>query len=1024
MSVNIRTLVVIWKVVLLAVFLNSCQIEPKQESDLSVRFFIDTNQTQKPEGFLETWDSYLPWTPTILNQMKQDLGRVWFLVEVPKSEIDTVLEFQSFNLIKLEAYSIDDGQNVQPLQSLKHPLGHHHGFLVPGHLKKQKLLLMTDQEIGGLFLGFQQYSMEQFEQLKLYRSLMVGLVIGLFLLSLLMTALVRENPNQIWLLIIILSGIIGLFLEKRIYTFFHFEMDSLAYIQLFMFQLSISSIAYLRIISFETDLIKKQLYFLIERSLEIIIIILFISGMILSQRIGGISLIQDTSISFQLIVFGFFISYLFCCFLLIQSWNKKPHLNEFSIAFILVYSIVFFSNLSVRGILPADFNLWDGNYRAVIPLILALILYKDREFKMRNMANLLSLQDKNKDLFLARTSHELRTPLSGMIGLCENMLEKAEGLTPSFIRKLKLVVQNGWRMNQLISDLTDFSQMREGQLKVDCRPEDFGEILDRVKENLKPEMDRKQLTWKININPELPMIHADSDRIQQVLMNLIGNAIKYTEHGSILLEANASKSFVEVNIQDNGMGIPEEELRLVLEDYQRGTNVATTPGTGLGLNLSRHIIELHGGELSIESEVGKGTTVGFTLPVSEQNASQIPTPSTTTPLSEEDLQDTPGQIESDPPIPEKAKVLVVDDEPVNLEIIEDFLEELPLEITSYSSGDEFLNHLDEDEPDLMILDLMMPNMDGYAVIRQIRSEYTAQELPILVVTANEQERFSHQSLSLGANDYLIKPLEGRELRMRVRSQLSLTRQHRLQESVELLEKQKLSLKRDQGRMKNLLDGVDLSLAVTDSKGKILQINRAFERLSGYAPDEIMNKEISRLFVPEFLPPEEMYQGPQTLQHKNGALKTYPLSCKPLVGVNPEEWIYSISEKKGSSEEEMPDAFETMNQELEPIDSIDSLRNQLASLLQLSVKFYRLSTGETQNEFAQKSGCWHLTLNGSTLRAYMLERYMDPKRVPKNPNWAIVLKTCNWVVEECPESHPMKSEILRLKNHIEQSIFLQ
>ncbi|MEL0343610.1 MAG: response regulator, partial [Deltaproteobacteria bacterium] len=768
--------------------------------------------------------------------MKQDLGRVWFLVEVPRSEIDTVLEFQSFNLIELEAYSIDDRQNILPLQSLKHPLEHHHGFLVPGHLKKQKLLLMTDQEIGGFFLGFQHYSTEQFEQIKLYRSLMVGLVIGLFLLSLLMTLLVRGNPNQPWLLAIIISGVIGLFLEKRIYTFLNFEIDSMTYMKTFMFQLSISTIAYLRIISFETNLIKKRPYFLIERSLEIIITILFISGMILSLRMDGISLIQDTSIPFQLIVIGFIVSYLFCCFLLIQSWNKKPHLNEFSIAFILVYSLVIFTNFSVRGILPEDFNLWDGNYRAVIPLILALILYKDREVKMRNMANLLSLQDKNKDLFLARTSHELRTPLSGMIGLCENMLEKAEGLTPSFIRKLKLVVQNGWRMNQLISDLTDFSKMREGQLKVECRPEDFGEILDRVKENLKPEMERKQLTWKININPELPMIHADSDRIQQVLMNLIGNAIKYTEHGSILLEASASKSFVEVNIQDNGMGIPEEELRLVLEDYQRGTNVATTPGTGLGLNLSRHIIELHGGELSIESEVGKGTKVGFTLPVSEHNTSQIPSPTTTTPLSEEDLQETPGQIETDLPIPEKAKVLVVDDEPVNLEIIEDFLEELPLEITCYSSGDEFLNHLDEDEPDLLILDLMMPNMDGYAVIRQIRSEYSAQELPILVVTANEQERFSHQSLSLGANDYLIKPLEGRELRMRVRSQLSLTRQHRLQESVELLEKQKLALKRDQGRMKNLLDGVDLSLAVTDSKGKILQINRAFERLSGYAPD--------------------------------------------------------------------------------------------------------------------------------------------------------------------------------------------
>ena len=110
-----------------------------------------------------------------------------------------------------------------------------------------------------VFSGFQQYSIEQFEQIKLYRSLMVGLVIGLFLLSLLMTLLVRGNPNQPWLLAIIISGVIGLFLEKRIYTFLNFEIDSMTYMKTFMFQLSISTIAYLRIISFETNLIKKHL---------------------------------------------------------------------------------------------------------------------------------------------------------------------------------------------------------------------------------------------------------------------------------------------------------------------------------------------------------------------------------------------------------------------------------------------------------------------------------------------------------------------------------------------------------------------------------------------------------------------------------------------------------------------------------------------------------------------------------------------------------------------------------------------
>ena len=186
----------------------------------------------------------------------------------------------------------------------------------------------------------------------------------------------------------------------------------------------------------------------------------------------------------------------------------------------------------------------------------------------------------------------------------------------------------------------------------------------------------------------------------------------------------------------------------------------------------------------------------------------------------------------------KAKVVIVDDEPVNLEIIKGFLEEMSLEMKLYSNGNDFLDHLSEDEPDLLILDLMMPNMDGYSVIRQIRSEYSPLELPILVVTANEQERISHHSLSLGANDYLIKPLVGMELRMRVQSQLSLSRQHRLQESLEDLEKQKMDLRRDKGRMKMLLDSIDACLAVTDSKGNISYINRAFERMLGYEENEI------------------------------------------------------------------------------------------------------------------------------------------------------------------------------------------
>ncbi|SVD07525.1 uncharacterized protein METZ01_LOCUS360379, partial [marine metagenome] len=210
----------------------SCQRSTlSHDSRMPSRFYIDPEQKSSPMEMFGKLDSFDTWKPRLLNQMRNDLGNVWFSVKLPESDHEKVLEFQTLNLIDLEAYWIKEDGSLQILNSIDNPVSQYHSFRIPNHGGTKNILIMSDQYTGGIFLGFYLYENPVFEQKKLFRSLLVGLVIGLFLLSLLMTALVNKNYNQIWLLILILSGIFGVFLEKRLYTFFDIHLDSLNYIK-------------------------------------------------------------------------------------------------------------------------------------------------------------------------------------------------------------------------------------------------------------------------------------------------------------------------------------------------------------------------------------------------------------------------------------------------------------------------------------------------------------------------------------------------------------------------------------------------------------------------------------------------------------------------------------------------------------------------------------------------------------------------------------------------------------------------
>jgi CheY-like chemotaxis protein len=333
-----------------------------------------------------------------------------------------------------------------------------------------------------------------------------------------------------------------------------------------------------------------------------------------------------------------------------------------------------------------------------------------------------------------------------------------------------------------------------------------------------------------------------------------------------------------------------------------------------------------------------------------------------------------------------------------------------------------LENLTADEPDLLILDLMMPDLDGYAAIEQIRSEYLSEELPILVVTANEQERLTHKSLTLGANDYLIKPVVAMELRMRVKAQLNLRQHLQMQNSLAELEHQRISLLQQHVRMEKLFDTVDTALVVTDERDQIILVNHGFEKRTGWVSPELLQQNLGGFFQNTIadLPRPSVSQ--QILVSDDKEEWPCQLSVHSLDFAGQREWVWTLSDFSGEKNV-TNQSLDLKNRPQQLLDKSnpDTIRKDLGRLLELATKYYRLATGGTLAELGEQSGCWHITMNGSTPRAYMLERYLDPRRFPKKPSWVPIIKTCNWVLECCEEQQPLKGDILQLKRSIEESI---
>ena len=394
----------------------------------------------------------------------------------------------------------------------------------------------------------------------------------------------------------------------------------------------------------------------------------------------------------------------------------------------------------------------------------------------------LKRMDELKDQFLANTSHELRTPINGIVGIMESMLNEAAGpLNEDQIHNLSLVNNSARRLSHLINDVLDLTKLKNRELDLQKKPVALSPIVEMIFRLLQPLAHGKPIKLKNAVPEGIPFVAADENRIHQILLNLIDNAIRYTESGSITVNATQEEGNVCVSVIDTGIGIPPDKLDRIFESFEQvdGSISRTYGGTGLGLSITKKLLELHGSTITVSSTLEQGSVFRFSLPIADDISESSFSKDLLSPILPLEKpaepsahilarEDTPAVVSS------KKHILVVDDEPINIQVLVNILTMQGYTVTTALSGKDALEKLDANPSfDLILLDLMMPNMSGYEVCEKIRSKYPLFELPVLILTAKNQVSDILLGFKAGANDYVQKPFEGQELMARVETLIML-----------------------------------------------------------------------------------------------------------------------------------------------------------------------------------------------------------------------------------------------------------
>lgn len=388
-----------------------------------------------------------------------------------------------------------------------------------------------------------------------------------------------------------------------------------------------------------------------------------------------------------------------------------------------------------------------------------IIVHKDAEKKF-------DIANKAKRRFMANISHELLTPLNGILGYTQ-VLQNSRNLTTKEQRGIKVIRKCAEHLLVLINDILDFSKIEANHLQLNISDFHFPSFLQELIEIYEIQARQKDIVFIYEPPIHLPSaIATDKKRLRQVMMNLLGNAIKFTDRGSVKLQVTVSKistSKVKINftVQDTGIGISETYLKNIFLPFEQVVDFTThKDGTGLGLSVSQKIVELMGSHIEVSSELGKGSTFSFGINchVVEESTERIAINST------EKIIGYSG---------EQKKILIVEDRWEHRSLIVNILEPVGFYIIEASDGEEGLDKANIYQPDLIISDIYMPILNGWEMLSRIRSSRNLKDIPVILTSAIISEKDRQKSASSRASDFLIKPIQSEELYQTLKKELQI-----------------------------------------------------------------------------------------------------------------------------------------------------------------------------------------------------------------------------------------------------------
>jgi signal transduction histidine kinase/DNA-binding response OmpR family regulator len=375
-----------------------------------------------------------------------------------------------------------------------------------------------------------------------------------------------------------------------------------------------------------------------------------------------------------------------------------------------------------------------------------------------------------KSAFLSTVSHELRTPLTSVLGFAKIIRKRLEEKIFPIVDKkdpktektigqisenLHVVISEGERLTHLINDVLDLAKIEAGKMEWNQESVSMSEVAERAIAATSSLFDQKALKLIKNIETDLPEITGDRDKLIQVIINLISNSVKFTDKGSVTCAVSQKNNEILVSISDTGIGIAPEDFGAVFEQFKQvgGDTLTDKPkGTGLGLPICKEIVEHHGGRIWLESEVGKGSTFSFALPVTKTNG-------VTRPMHLDDLvrqlkeQVAQSHINL---IGKASKILIVDDDDSIRSLLQQELGDAGYSIEEARNGKEALAAVRKQRPDLIILDIMMPEMNGFDVAAVLKNDPQTMDIPIIVLSIVQDKT---RGFRIGVDRYLTKPID-------------------------------------------------------------------------------------------------------------------------------------------------------------------------------------------------------------------------------------------------------------------------